>query len=118
MATRRHRQAIRGGRVRLSLASVSALPYADASFDVAFAINSVQFWPEPVEDLKEVRRVLRPGGRLAIGVQLPTWIRSAAELERLGRAVEQQARAAGFRGVARAEREVQGMPTTRVIGRK
>lgn len=115
MAERRNRAAIREGRVRLSLATVSDLPYPDESFDVAFAINSVQFWPEPVEDLKEVRRVLRPGGRLAIGVQLPSWITPAGELERLARRVEEQAKVAGFRDVERETREARRVGTMRVL---
>jgi ubiquinone/menaquinone biosynthesis C-methylase UbiE len=118
MATRRNRDAIRAGRVELSLASVSELPFEDETFDVVFSTNSVQFWPDLSRDLKEVHRVVRRNGRLALGVQLPPWILPTAQLEDLGRRVEEHARAVGFREVVRMERAVGGVPTTRVLAKK
>jgi SAM-dependent methyltransferase len=43
------------------------LPYGDESFDVTLAVNALQFAADPAAALCEVHRVLRPGGRLAIG---------------------------------------------------
>ncbi|HEX6799666.1 MAG TPA: class I SAM-dependent methyltransferase [Ktedonobacterales bacterium] len=68
-ARRRNREAIRAGRVELRLAGVSHLPYPDARFDTALAINSYYFWPRPEADLREVKRVLKPGGVLALGLR-------------------------------------------------
>lgn len=45
-----------------SLNDDPALPYTDASFDVALCTVSVQYLLHPVEVFSEVRRVLRPGG--------------------------------------------------------
>lgn len=50
------------------------LPFRDGSFDVATAFNSVQYAGDPVNALRELRRVVVPGGRVAI----VTW----AEAER------------------------------------
>jgi ubiquinone/menaquinone biosynthesis C-methylase UbiE len=47
------------------------LPFADAAFDVVLAINALQFAFEPAAALSEVARVLRPGGRLALGQFAP-----------------------------------------------
>jgi ubiquinone/menaquinone biosynthesis C-methylase UbiE len=69
-ATRRNRQAVQAGRVELRCGSVSALPFADRSFDRVVAVNAFQFWPTPLHDLREVRRVLAPGGRLVLGMRL------------------------------------------------
>jgi SAM-dependent methyltransferase len=46
---------------------LDVLPFADASFDAVLAVNALQFAADPASALREVHRVLRPGGRLAIG---------------------------------------------------
>ena len=43
------------------------LPFDGDSFDKALAINSMQVWPDAVAALREVRRVLKSGGRVALG---------------------------------------------------
>ena len=61
----------------------SALPFPDASFDVAVSTFSVHHWAEPATGLAEIGRVLRPGGRALIwdvkpdGVPLPIGPRHA-----------------------------------------
>ncbi|HZF09560.1 MAG TPA: methyltransferase domain-containing protein [Thermoanaerobaculia bacterium] len=52
--------------VPLALGDVGALPYPSGSFDVVVSISSFHYWPHPEEALQEIRRVLRPGGRLVI----------------------------------------------------
>ncbi|MDR2784430.1 MAG: class I SAM-dependent methyltransferase [Treponema sp.] len=59
---RLNRKAVRGGRADIRLGSVSENPWPDNSFDVATAFETVYFWPDFVNDLREVRRVLKPGG--------------------------------------------------------
>ena len=34
-----------------------------------FSINSFQFWPDPDASLVELRRILKPGGLIALAVQ-------------------------------------------------
>jgi SAM-dependent methyltransferase len=70
MAARRNRAAAAAGRVDLRLGSAEQLPFADASFDAAYAANSVQFWPGPERSLRELRRVLRPAGTLLLAIRL------------------------------------------------
>ena len=45
-----------------------ALDLPDASFDVAYCQFGLMFVPEPIRALREMRRVLRPGGRIGIAV--------------------------------------------------
>jgi ubiquinone/menaquinone biosynthesis C-methylase UbiE len=49
---------------------VSALPFPDSSFTKALALHSTYFWPSLEQGLRELYRVLSPGGRLAIGVRM------------------------------------------------
>jgi len=45
------------------VADVQALPFPAQVFDRAFATFSFHIWPQPAAGLREMRRVLRPGGR-------------------------------------------------------
>jgi ubiquinone/menaquinone biosynthesis C-methylase UbiE len=66
-ARARNATAIQSGRVHLRHGSVESLPFDDNSFDKALAINSMQIWPDAVAGLREIRRVMKPGGRIALG---------------------------------------------------
>ncbi|HSS06376.1 MAG TPA: class I SAM-dependent methyltransferase [Rhodanobacteraceae bacterium] len=68
VARRRNRDEIAGGRVDLREGDATHLPYANESFDKAFSVHCIYFWKEPIRTLEELRRVLVPGGRLAITV--------------------------------------------------
>jgi SAM-dependent methyltransferase len=47
--------------------NAQALPYPDASFDAAYLITVLGEIPHPAEALRELRRVLKPGGRIVLG---------------------------------------------------
>ena len=47
--------------------SVEHLPFDDNAFDKAPAINSMQVWPDSAAGLREMRRVIKPSGRVALG---------------------------------------------------
>jgi len=67
-ASRRNAAAITAGRVELCLGDVSALLYPDNTFHKIFATNVVYFWKDPMANLQEFRRVMKPGSRLALYV--------------------------------------------------
>lgn len=52
--------------VRFEPASVYELPYAKASFDAVFAHQVLQHLSRPVDALRGMKRVLRPGGLVAV----------------------------------------------------
>jgi ubiquinone/menaquinone biosynthesis C-methylase UbiE len=56
----------RDGAGRLLLADVAALPLRTSSLDAVFAAGLVAHLPNPAENLRELARVVRPGGRLAL----------------------------------------------------
>jgi SAM-dependent methyltransferase len=64
IGTKTNRRLIETGRVEIRHGSVSSLPYPDDMFDLVTAIESHYFWPDLVHDMKEVLRVLKPGGML------------------------------------------------------
>ena len=61
-----NRDAIAKGRVEIERASVSQLPFPDKKFDLVSAIETIYYWPDPVKDLQEILRVLKPGGRVIV----------------------------------------------------
>lgn len=54
-----------GDRVRFVRADGMAMPFDDGSFDAAISMNVVNVFRDKVAMFREVRRVLRPGGRWA-----------------------------------------------------
>ncbi len=61
-----NKQLIAEGRVHVEQASVSQLPFADDKFDLVTAIETQYYWPNLQGDMKEILRVLKPGGRLMV----------------------------------------------------
>ncbi|GAA1693682.1 class I SAM-dependent methyltransferase [Fodinicola feengrottensis] len=89
-AGRRNSAALRANRVHLTQASVEQVPAFSDPLDVILAVNSVGFWPDPVERLRELRRLLRPGGRIALvsqprcpGATRDATVRASQELQNL-----------------------------------
>jgi ubiquinone/menaquinone biosynthesis C-methylase UbiE len=63
---RAHAREAGATRVHFEVADVARLPFADASFDVVLSTGSIKHWPDPVAGLREMHRVLAPGGRAFI----------------------------------------------------
>ncbi|MEM8486457.1 MAG: class I SAM-dependent methyltransferase [Bacteroidota bacterium] len=55
------------GKASFVHASIADLPFDDATFDYITTTNTLYFWPDPVKDLAELRRVMKPTGKLVIG---------------------------------------------------
>ena len=67
MARRRCLNLAGKGLVELMVGDSCRLPYADTSFDKVLSVHTIYFWKEPIKDLSEMFRLLRPGGRLVLG---------------------------------------------------
>ena len=57
-------------QVYVTQGSAELLPYNDEMFDLVTAVETVYFWPNLPDCLQEVRRVLKPGGKFAIMVEV------------------------------------------------
>jgi ubiquinone/menaquinone biosynthesis C-methylase UbiE len=95
-ATKRNVQLIQRGQVQLQRASALALPFADATFDIALSANSVQLWPDQLAGVTEMRRVLKPGGQVALILQ-PIWVKTSDEVKALGDSLQTLLTSADFR---------------------
>lgn len=63
IATENNKVTIADGKLSLHLGSSAAMPFPDNSFNNIFCINVIYFWDEPGPHLKEIYRVLKPGGK-------------------------------------------------------
>lgn len=62
----RNRKLIEAGCVAIEEASVSKLPFADNTFDLVTAVETQYYWPNLLQDMQEILRVLKPGGTLVV----------------------------------------------------
>jgi SAM-dependent methyltransferase len=59
-------QQIEAGRVQIEQGSVAALPFPDCTFDLVTAVETHYYWPDLPANVREVRRVLKPGGSFVL----------------------------------------------------
>jgi len=95
-AAKRNAEAIRAGRVVLYRASASAPPEFGGLFDKILTINAIHFWEDPVECLRKLRKLLRPGGLMAVTLQPRTRTATDATTAILGQEIAANLERAGF----------------------
>lgn len=75
------------GRTEFRAGDVSALPYAGGSLDLLIASEVIEHLPDPASVIKELARVLKPGGKLVLTMPVeshtPAHIHSLASAEEL-----------------------------------
>lgn len=54
------------GQATFINADISSLPFQNETFDTLFTINTIYFWENEVAILNELKRVLKPNGKLII----------------------------------------------------
>jgi ubiquinone/menaquinone biosynthesis C-methylase UbiE len=114
-ARRRNGDAVRAGRVDLRCASAEHLPEFEEPFEKVLAVNNMGMWREPEERLKELRGLIRPGGRIAIVSQPRCPGATAQTTVAAGRQIAARLCEAGF---TRIRSEMLGLepPVVCVIG--
>ncbi|MGO8909004.1 MAG: class I SAM-dependent methyltransferase [Bradyrhizobium sp.] len=74
--------------VPLACADADALPFADGTFDAVIATNVLEHSTDPVRTLGEMRRVVRPGGRVVLlgpAWDFPFWFPNSVRSKAAGR---------------------------------
>lgn len=57
---------VKSGKAEFKQGDVSTLPWNESEFSAVAGIETFYFWPKPQASLKEIFRVLTPGGRLVL----------------------------------------------------
>lgn len=109
MARATNLRTILAGRADIRQGTSDRMPFPDACFTKAFSINSVQFWADRRAALREIRRVLRPGGVVAIALE-PRGSSSPVLAVENGKMIAADLAALGFENV-RVESNAQAKKT-------
>jgi SAM-dependent methyltransferase len=82
-STKTNEKLIQEGRVEIRRGSVSELPFPSGTFDLVTAVETHFFWPDLPGDVREVFRVVKPGGRFILVAEVyrgaPTLVSRLAE---------------------------------------
>jgi ubiquinone/menaquinone biosynthesis C-methylase UbiE len=68
-AKRRFKKSIQAGKVSIEFGDVSKLPFEAKVFDKVCTVNTIYFWNDPLVSLRELRRVMKKGGKLIISIR-------------------------------------------------
>lgn len=68
-ATANNPSATNSGKLDLRFGSSDNIPFPDNSFDKVFCVNVIYFWEQPADHLKEIYRVLKPGGKFYTSIR-------------------------------------------------
>jgi ubiquinone/menaquinone biosynthesis C-methylase UbiE len=118
LASKRNQNAIRDQRVELRHGIAARLPYPDAHFDCIFAINSAQFWKDSAKTLRELSRVLKPGGRVALAVQPRSKDATDETSRQVGYGLAKVMNTSGFEDVRCEFKEMKPVATACVLGKR
>jgi ubiquinone/menaquinone biosynthesis C-methylase UbiE len=116
-ASQRNKEGSVNGRIHLQQGTATHLPYEANTFNKAFAINSLHHWPDAAAGLRELWRVLQPGGTVAI-IEQPRWAKTEAEVQQSAQRLEAQLQQAGLQQIKCYFKPMQPVTSIAVFGVK
>lgn len=66
VAKKKNKKYIADGRVKIRQGNFEEMSYRDNFFDKICTANTVYFWPTPENTVKQIMRILKPGGKFAL----------------------------------------------------
>jgi ubiquinone/menaquinone biosynthesis C-methylase UbiE len=69
LASRMHAARIAAGTAEFACSDASRLPWDDDRFSAVTSMSGLPGFPQPEETLRQIHRVLRPGGRAVISIE-------------------------------------------------
>lgn len=68
-AKRKFQPLLQSGKLVIQFADVQQLPFESGMFDKVCTVNTIYFWPDPLVGLREIRRVMKRGGKLVVAIR-------------------------------------------------
>jgi ubiquinone/menaquinone biosynthesis C-methylase UbiE len=68
-AKQKFKPEIESNKVSIEVGDVNQLSFVDNTFDKVCTVNTIYFWNDPLASLREIKRVLKNGGKLIIGIR-------------------------------------------------
>lgn len=115
-ARARNAKASQEGRLVLRLASIDNLPANIGSFDKAYSVNVVQFFPNQLEAFRRIHSLLKSKGVVATTYMPRTKNPSRADAFNLAEEVKQHMETAGFTNIRIEELPLEPVPAVCIIG--
>jgi ubiquinone/menaquinone biosynthesis C-methylase UbiE len=69
LATKKHSSRVKAGTAEFVQGDASQLPWENGTFSAVTSMGSFIMFPKPLESLREMHRVLSPGGRAIVGIE-------------------------------------------------
>ena len=98
-ATRRNKEWIASGKLKLMLGSAETLPPGLGLFDKIYSVNVAQFWKEPAAVFQRLGELLKPGGVLLTAYMPRNAGAKDEDAVEKGKQFESRLREAGFRQI-------------------
>lgn len=83
-SAKRNKSGIDGGEVAVLSGNVLALPFINDCFDKVCGVETFYFWPDPLVGLREIRRVLKPGGSVSLVMDISKEVADDSVTEDIG----------------------------------
>lgn len=69
MAQKRNKKNIAKGKVKIIKGDFDSMPYEKERFSKVCSVNTIYFWPTPLQTATKISEILKPGGKLVLAFE-------------------------------------------------